>query len=980
MPKLAAGWPFILESVTRLRGAGRFSLPAYSEFMPPPRLGVKPTGQIDPTVDMENDPLGWPVSEWEEELELKPGLSFVARQIIDDVRRLYQGQRPPNLAGPQDQNLRDNPAWPKHLAERAPSLSHERFSLLTPLSLSRTQDDKGRVRWTLFGSSDLGPEYAFWKSFLNSDNPDKSAMSFSIWARAILNRAYGLSLRSDEDLLNSGFGVFPSGTDPESPDWTRHSLSGILDKRLVLSAPDHAPTTTLQYLLTFTPFQRLPEWVQSAYLAGRLHLLPCPASLIFWYAPPFRRLQTQLPGALQIPLLRLVPRQEAMKGLRVPQSGWLREPRGTQELPPLAEPLTKTTFARTNRWNRFQRYQSVLETSTLEEKVSQVLFSTDLQALGLYGKPMARNAQLWSLTGERILNGPAATPEELTQAASTIDAGGIFGYRFYYPPMRAGALEVIWHRPLVAWSSEPGQAECQLTDAPTGILAASSPSASRSPGTELFPRLLRRPEHLAAIREFARTLPSDYYLWQTFFNTYKLLHTRQLLNRPLPRSLAQQLLSNNKRESLNDWIRELPGKAFDTATGHELQNALHDAVTDDPAEQSLETLTLNHSATREFEESYWKTIAFLAHGSFKTMNNADPSTASSPAHDSVQGKVTRDLDRIGDWLIKEYQRLIRQHELEGSVLVGELPFRWETDFPYPALGGWSMNQRGDGKERNLLVVIPGRNRGEAVVMADHYDTAYMEDVFDRSRGGDGTRRAANGADDNFSATAALLQAAPIYFELSRRGLLERDIWLLHLTGEEFPADCLGARSFCRQLIEGTLALSIGSEKRPLASVHLHGAVILDMIAHNRDTDKYVFQISPGEGREAMELAEQAYLATTAWNRLAREVNRRPERQGKRSSRSADPTIIPAPAPLPIMDGEIRPEYDPRSSLFNTDGQIFSDVGIPVILLMENYDINRQGYHDTHDTMENIDLDYGAALAAIAIETVARLATRQTPAR
>jgi hypothetical protein len=39
--------------------------------------------------------------------------------------------------------------------------------------------------------------------------------------------------------------------------------------------------------------------------------------------------------------------------------------------------------------------------------------------------------------------------------------------------------------------------------------------------------------------------------------------------------------------------------------------------------------------------------------------------------------------------------------------------------------------------------------------------------------------------------------------------------------------------------------------------------------------------------------------------------------------------------------------------------------------MENYDINRTGYHDTHDTMANIDLDYGAALTAIAIESVAR---------
>jgi hypothetical protein len=72
-------------------------------------------------------------------------------------------------------------------------------------------------------------------------------------------------------------------------------------------------------------------------------------------------------------------------------------------------------------------------------------------------------------------------------------------------------------------------------------------------------------------------------------------------------------------------------------------------------------------------------------------------------------------------------------------------------------------------------------------------------------------------------------------------------------------------------------------------------------------------------------------------------------------------------------GEVRPHDDPRSTLFNTDGQVFSDAGIPAVLFMENYDINRHGYHDSEDTMANIDLDYGAAVAAIAIESVARAA-------
>ena len=48
--------------------------------------------------------------------------------------------------------------------------------------------------------------------------------------------------------------------------------------------------------------------------------------------------------------------------------------------------------------------------------------------------------------------------------------------------------------------------------------------------------------------------------------------------------------------------------------------------------------------------------------------------------------------------------------------------------------------------------------------------------------------------------------------------------------------------------------------------------------------------------------------------------------------------------------------------------------------MENYDINRSGYHDSRDTMANIDLDYGAALAAIAIEAVARCVMREGSSR
>ncbi len=90
-------------------------------------------------------------------------------------------------------------------------------------------------------------------------------------------------------------------------------------------------------------------------------------------------------------------------------------------------------------------------------------------------------------------------------------------------------------------------------------------------------------------------------------------------------------------------------------------------------------------------------------------------------------------------------------------------------------------------------------------------------------------------------------------------------------------------------------------------------------------------------------------------------------------RVASGARLPAIAPHPRLSGEIRPSWHFTSSLYNTDAQIFSDAGIPVVLFMECYDINRKGYHDTQDTMKNIDLDYGAALVAIAIETVADVA-------
>jgi Zn-dependent M28 family amino/carboxypeptidase len=342
----------------------------------------------------------------------------------------------------------------------------------------------------------------------------------------------------------------------------------------------------------------------------------------------------------------------------------------------------------------------------------------------------------------------------------------------------------------------------------------------------------------------------------------------------------------------------------------------------------------------------------------------------------------RDLELLGDYLLKYYRALAVKTGLARVVTVGEHRFSWTTDFDFPWMGGWADNQSGKKHERNIVVVIPGKNRSEAVIMGDHYDTAYMEDVYgygDNAHG-DGSRLAASGADDNHSATAALMLAAPIFFELSRKKRLERDIWLVHLTGEEFPSDCLGARHLAQDLVQRTLKIRAadGSE-RDLSDTRVRGLYVLDMIAHNNDHHRDIFQIAPGNDEGALWLARQAAFANAVWNEGAAKGNTQPPRQGlTRVRRSPHGGAVPQMGQFLALKGEVREHDNPKSTLFNTDGQIFSDAGIPAVLFMENYDINRTGYHDSHDTMANIDLDYGSALAAIAIESVARAATLKMP--
>jgi hypothetical protein len=921
--------------------------------MPPPR--VRPIPGEGPFV--EGDPWGWRVTEVEEATELRPGLAKVAQQVVGALTRLLRGQ---STHGLSRSKLEGNPYWPPELSARAGKLAHDRLVCLMPLALSKTQDDKGRIRWTLFGGSEQGPARPFWQSFFDANGRERPAAEGLDFLLRLLEQACGMPAARKGNLRRAGLRILPQG---DLLGWPQEPLPSWAGPLLL---NEGRALRGVRYLLTFRPFAELPAAVRRAYLAGSLQLLPSPATLIPWGEGHYLRLRAELPLAMQIPLLTMVGRHSGAGGLRVPQSGWLHEPSPGRSEPGSHHGPRRDVYTRTHRNARVVRDElGEPETNDREDRMAHVLFGTSEHDLGLYGKPMARNAQVWTEDARLLLDGPQADRAAMERAALALADGGLFGYRMQFPAIRVGEHEVYWHRPLVAYLPEGGDQPVVMTEAPLGYLTAyRTDRPDPADALELWPRPLVREAQQEAIELFRR--PDDPRPHRTSRDCLNLLAADALLGRPLPRSFAWRLLAESKSAGLDAWLDALPGYAGDPDRGQRLAEALRHAI-EPESDEPPRPITLERTARRRFEVGYWRTISALAGGRFPNRNNAD--CARDPATRKALTHHRRDLKALGDRLHALHSRAIESAGMTGVAVVADLPFHWRTDFDLDWSDGWRASQGAEPRERDLIVLIPGRDRSRAVIMADHYDTAYMEDRYKSG----GVRLAAPGADDNTSATAALLTAAPALLELAREGRLGCDVWLVHLTGEEFPADCLGARHLAEQIVAGTLAPRLpGGGRLDLAGVRVEGVFVLDMVAHDNPRRRGTFQIAPGTGPGALRLALEAHRANEAWNASIEAWDRHPLRRNRRGRGDVgkSPPMI---ARHPRMVGEVRLHDDPRSTLYNTDAQIFSDAGIPAVLLMEDYDINRKGYHDSRDTMAGIDLAYGSALVAIAIEAVARAA-------
>jgi hypothetical protein len=250
------GWKRLFLQTERLTGEGNYPIEAYSEFMPPPRLGLSSYMRRNTGFFNEKDPWGWPVTEYEEAFQLVPGLQSVAQQILGALVRLARGEP---THGISRSNLSGNRYWPQELAQHARSLAHERFVAILPLALSRTQDDKGRVRWTLFGGSEQGPARAFWRGFYTAPRrevPEECGIGFF---QKLLNEAYGERIEVPGALHRAGFRILfrnEAHVDEPRPPWTFPYLWAA-----------GQPLDGVKYLWTFLPFGELPDAAVSRQLA-----------------------------------------------------------------------------------------------------------------------------------------------------------------------------------------------------------------------------------------------------------------------------------------------------------------------------------------------------------------------------------------------------------------------------------------------------------------------------------------------------------------------------------------------------------------------------------------------------------------------------------------------------------------------------------------------------------------------------------------
>ena len=326
------GWKRLLAGVSAFRGPGQFPLAAYSEFMPPPRMGRKPYGAEDPVLFRDDDPLGWHVSEYEEVMELRPGLEHLGVQLVLRLEHLGNGRPAHGIARAK---LEGNPYWPAELADRAGRLPHERYVVIAPLALSAHPGRQGAGAMDAVRRQRARTVAGLLEGvFHRAGSRDRGGGRFGVLSAAaggLLRRIARSETRLAQGRLSrpAGSGKGDRSNLPERPSGCYAQIGPVPFSELDQALSAHRREAAARGALSVdVPAVRQFAGGRSPGVSGGRTAFAAVSGQpgVLGRAAVSVQLQRELPLAMQIPLLHMFPRHDHPYSLRVPQAGWMHEP------------------------------------------------------------------------------------------------------------------------------------------------------------------------------------------------------------------------------------------------------------------------------------------------------------------------------------------------------------------------------------------------------------------------------------------------------------------------------------------------------------------------------------------------------------------------------------------------------------------------------------------------------------------------------
>ena len=296
-----------------------------------------------------------------------------------------------------------------------------------------------------------------------------------------------------------------------------------------------------------------------------------------------------------------------------------------------------------------------------------VLFSTVPDDLGLYGKPMARNVQIWTDDVPSCCS-TARTPRPRHQAGAADGRGGR-AVRLPVPvPGHARRQARGLLAPAARGLSRRGRARpVVLPDAPLGYLTAYDADQPRpGPRRRTVAALLQRaPVLLAALagEDYARKRQVPPH----GRNVRKLLDAYALFGASRCRvNFARGVLGARPARRSTSWLARAAGAGGDPRAASSSSRCAAEPRPGRTRGRCPDSLTYAHTARRSFEVAYWKTIASLAEG--RSSTRTTPTASSTRPRRRAAAPRPRPRSAWATTCSRYYAKAIaaRGHDRQGA--------------------------------------------------------------------------------------------------------------------------------------------------------------------------------------------------------------------------------------------------------------------------------------------------------------------------